>query len=351
MLNRIIAFSVYNQWIIAVLALGLIVLGVNELKHLPIDAVPDITDNQVQVITVAPSLGATDMERFITYPIEQNCMNIPGLKKLRSFSRLGLSIVTLVFEEDVNIYWARQQVTEKLKSAEEMIPKGIAVPFLAPVTTGLGEIYQYILKPQKGYENVYSLTDLRTIQDWVVRKHLLSIKGVADVSSFGGKLKQYEVQIDPSVLNAYQVTIQDIYQALSLNNTNSGGSYIEKEHNALFIRTEGLFQSIEDIQNTVIKSQKDGTPLFIKDVAQVKEGHAIRFGAMTYNDYGEVAGAVVMMLKGENSSQVIQNVKKQIQEIQKILPKGVELVPYLDRTKMVNNAISTVSNNLMEGAL
>lgn len=351
MLNRIIAFSVYNQWIIAVLALGLIVLGVNELKHLPIDAVPDITDNQVQVITVAPSLGATDMERFITYPIEQNCMNIPGLKKLRSFSRLGLSIVTLVFEEDVNIYWARQQVTEKLKSAEEMIPKGIAVPFLAPVTTGLGEIYQYILKPQKGYENVYSLTDLRTIQDWVVRKHLLSIKGVADVSSFGGKLKQYEVQIDPSVLNAYQVTIQEIYQALSLNNTNSGGSYIEKEHNALFIRTEGLFQSIEDIQNTVIKSQKDGTPLFIKDVAQVKEGHAIRFGAMTYNDYGEVAGAVVMMLKSENSSQVIQNVKKQIEEIQKILPKGVEIIPYLDRTKMVNNAISTVSNNLMEGAL
>ncbi|GIV43002.1 MAG: acriflavine resistance protein B [Bacteroidia bacterium] len=351
MLNRIISFSLYNQWMIAVLVLGLITLGVSELKHLPIDAVPDITDNQVQVITISPSLGATDMERFITYPIEQNCMNIPGLKKMRSFSRLGLSIVTLVFEEKIDIYWARQQVTERLKAAEEMIPKGMATPFLAPVTTGLGEIYQYILKPQKGYEQIYSLTDLRTIQDWIVRKHLLSVKGVADVSSFGGKLKQYEVQIDPSVLNAHHITIQEIYQALNANNTNSGGSYIEKENNALFIRTEGLFSNIQDIENTVIKNYPNGNPLLIKDIAKVKEGHAIRFGAMTYNDYGEVAGAVVMMLKGENSSQVIQNVKKQIQEIQKILPQGIEIVPYLDRTKMVNNAISTVSTNLMEGAL
>lgn len=351
MLKKIITISVYNQWIVAVWVLGLIYLGIQELNRLPIDAVPDITDNQVQIITIAPELGATDMERLITFPIEQNCMNIPGLNKMRSFSRLGLSIVTLVFEDAIDIYWARQQVTERLKSAEELIPSGISKPFLAPVTTGLGEIYQYILKPKKGYENLYSLTDLRTIQDWIVRKNLLNVKGVADVSSFGGYLKQYEVQIRPSVLNAYHVSIDEIYNALQANNQNSGGSYIEKENNALFIRTEGIFKSIEEIQNTHIKVQQNGNPLYIKDVAEVNEGHAIRFGAMTYNAEGEVAGAVVMMLKGENSSIVIQNVKKRIEEIQKMLPKGVELVPYLDRTKMVNNAIETVSTNLMEGAL
>ncbi len=351
MLSRIISFSVYNRWIIGVLVMGLGLLGILELQRLPIDAVPDITDNQVQIITVEPSLGATDMERFITYPVEQNCMNIPGLQKMRSFSRLGLSVVTLVFEEETDIYWARQQVTEKLKAAEELIPKGLATPMLAPVTTGLGEIYQYIIKPKKGYENLYSLSDLRTIQDWIVRKQLLSVKGVADVSSFGGKLKQYEIQIQPLVLSAYHVTLQEIANALESNNQNSGGSYIEKENNAIFIRTEGLFQSIQDIENTVIKIQKNRTPLFIKDVAKVVEGHAIRFGALTYNDYGEVSGAVVMMLKGENSSQVIQNVKKQIDKIQQTLPKGLEIVPFLDRTKMVNNAIDTVSTNLMEGAL
>ena len=351
MLNKIIAFSIKNKLIIGLFILALIGYGSYQFTQLPIDAVPDITDNQVQVITTAPSLGAPDVERLITFPIEQSNSNIPGLKEIRSFSRFGLSLITIVFDDDVDVYWARQQVTERLKLAQEQIPKGIGSPELAPVTTGLGEIYQYVVKAKHGYETKYNATELRTIQDWIVRRQLLGVRGVADVSSFGGKLKQYEIAINANKLKSYNININDVFTALENNNENTGGAYIEKKSTVLYIRSEGLIGTIDDIKNIVVKNTSNGTPLLINDVADVRIGNAIRYGALTYNDEGEAAGAVVMMLKGGNSSQVIKNVKERITQIEKTLPEGVEIEPFLDRTKMVNNAISTVSKNLMEGAL
>ncbi|CAN5382903.1 CusA/CzcA family heavy metal efflux RND transporter [soil metagenome] len=351
MLNKIIAFSIKNKLIIGLFILTLIGYGSYQLTQLPIDAVPDITDNQVQVITVTPSLGAPDVERLITFPIEQANSNIPGLKEIRSFSRFGLSLITIVFDDDVDIYWARQQVTERLKIAENQIPKGIGTPELAPVTTGLGEIYQYVLKPKHGYEAKYNATELRTIQDWIVKRQLIGVKGVADVSSFGGRVKQYEIAINSNNLKSYGITINDVFTALEKNNENTGGAYIEKASTVLYIRAEGLIGNIEDIKNIVVKNTSNGTPLLINDVAEVRIGNATRYGAITYNDEGEVAGAVVMMLKGDNSSRVIKDVKEKIAQIQKTLPEGVELEPFLDRTKMVNSAIGTVTQNLLEGAL
>ncbi|HET6225602.1 MAG TPA: CusA/CzcA family heavy metal efflux RND transporter [Bacteroidia bacterium] len=351
MLNKIIEFSIKNKLIIGLFVLVLVGYGAYEVTRLPIDAVPDITDNQVQVITVTPSLGAPDVERLITFPIEQANSNIPGLKEIRSFSRFGLSLITIVFDDDVNVYWARQQVTERLKIAEESIPKGVGSPKLAPVTTGLGEIYQYVLKPKPGFETKYGPIELRTIQDWIVKRQLIGVKGVADVSSFGGKVKQYEIAVNPAMLKSYNITINDVFNALEKNNENTGGAYIEKASTVLYIRTEGLIGNIDDIKNIVVKNISNGTPLLLNDVADVRIGNATRYGAITYNDEGEVAGAVVMMLKGDNSSRVISEVKEKITQIRKTLPEGVELEPFLDRTKMVNSAIGTVTRNLMEGAL
>lgn len=351
MLNAIIRFSVKNKLIIGLLVIVLIGFGSYEVTKLPIDAVPDITSNQVQVITVAPSYGATDIERLITFPIEQVNNNIPGLIEIRSFSRFGLSLVTIVFDDATDVYWARQQVAERLQKVQTVIPAEIGTPELAPVTTGLGEIYQYVVRPQKGYENKYDATELRTIQDWIVRRQLLGVQGVAEVSSFGGKLKQYSIEVDPAKLFSYGININDVFTALEKNNQNTGGAYIEKAATVLYIRSEGLAGSKEDIENIAIKRTASATPLFIRDVAEVKIGHATRYGAMTFNDEGEVAGAVVMMLKGANSSAVIKNVKDRIEQIQKTLPEGVVIEAFLDRTKMVSHAIGTVKTNLLEGAL
>lgn len=350
MLKHIIHFSIHNKLIIGLFTLTLIVFGIFELQKLPIDAVPDITSNQVIVITQAPSYSALDIERLVTFPIEIANSNIPGLKEIRSFSRFGLSLVTMVFEDNIDIYWARQQVGERLNQISAEIPESIGTPELGPVATGLGEIYQYVVKPKPGYEHKYDAMSLRTIQDWNIRRQLLGVKGIAEVSSFGGKLKQFHVVIDPKKLNATGITLFDVYNALAANNQNTGGSYIEKNATAIFIRTEGLVGSKEDILNIPLKSLK-GTPLLLKDVADVVEGHATRYGAVTYNDQGEVAGAVVMMVKGANSNEVIKNVKDRIEQIRPTLPEGVEIEPFLDRTKMVNNAINTVKTNLLEGAL
>jgi len=351
MLNKIIAFSINNKLIIGLFMGALVFYGIYETTKLPIDAVPDITNNQVQVITIAPSFGATDIERLVTFPIEQANTNISGLKEIRSFSRFGLSLVTIVFDDETDIYWARQQVAERLQKVQTQIPSGIGTPELGPVSTGLGEIYQYVVRPKKGFEEKYNETELRTIQDWIVRRQLLGVKGVAEVSSFGGKLKQYEIAIHTNKLQSYGLTISDVFNAVEKNNQNTGGSYIEKGATTLFIRSEGLIGTIEDIQNIAIQTSASGTPLFIRDVAEVKLGYATRYGAMTYNDEGEVSGAVVMMLKGANSSDVIKNVKERVAQIQKTLPEGVVIEPFLDRTKMVNNAIGTVEKNLLEGAL
>ncbi|AZI26727.1 CusA/CzcA family heavy metal efflux RND transporter [Pedobacter sp. G11] len=351
MLNRIIGFSVKNKLIVALFTIALIIYGVFELFKLPVDAVPDITNNQVQIITVAPSYGATDIERLVTFPVEQASSNIAGIKEIRSYSRFGLSLVTLVFNDDVDVYWARQQVSERLIVVQESIPDGIGKPEMGPISTGLGEIYQYVVRPEKGYEGKYDITELRTIQDWVVRRQLLGVKGVAEVSSFGGKLKQYQVAISPGKLQSHGITIADIFDALESNNQNTGGAYIEKQSTVLYIRSEGLIGNKEDIENVVIRSNKDGAPLLIRDVAEVVIGAATRYGALTYNNQGEVSGAIVMMLKGANSNVVIKSIKEKIAEIQKTLPQGVVIEPFLDRTNMVSNAISTVQTNLLEGAL
>ena len=351
MLTKIIEFSIRNKLIIGLFTIALIGYGAYETSRLPIDAVPDITNNQVQVITIAPSFGATDIERLVTFPIEQANTNIPGLKEIRSFSRFGLSLVTIVFDDATDLYWARQQVTERLQKVKGQIPAGIGSPELGPVSTGLGEIYQYVVRPKEGYEKKYDETQLRTIQDWIVRRQLLGVKGVAEVSSFGGKLKQYEIAVDPNKLQSYNITIEDVFMALEKNNQNTGGAYIEKGPTVLFIRSEGLIGNVDDIKTICVRATENGTPLFIRDIAEVSIGHATRYGAMCYNDQGEVAGAIVMMLKGANSSEVIKNVKTRIALIQKTLPEGVIIEPFLDRTKMVNNAIGTVEQNLLEGAL
>lgn len=351
MLNRIIEFSVRNKLIIGLFIIGLVGYGSYQVTQLPIDAVPDITNNQVQVITIAPSFGATDIERLVTFPIEQANSNIAGTKEIRSFSRFGLSLVTIVFDDATDVYWARQQVAERLQQVQTQIPPGIGIPSLGPVSTGLGEIYQYVVKPKPGYEKKYDATQLRTIQDWIVRRQLLGVQGVAEVSSFGGKLKQYEIAVNPNKLNAYNITINDVFAAIEANNQNTGGAYIEKGPTVLYIRSEGLIGNMQDIENISIANKNNSTPLFIRDVAEVKTGYATRYGAMCYNDEGEVAGAIVMMLKGANSSAVIKKVKERITQIQKTLPEGVEIEPFLDRTKMVNNAIGTVQQNLAEGAL
>jgi heavy metal efflux system protein len=303
------------------------------------------------VITRSPSLAASEVERLITFPVELTMATIPHLTEIRSFSRFGLSVVTIVFTDDTDVYWARQQVFERLTQAQAQIPAGVGNPELAPVTTGLGEIFQYVLRVKPGFAHKYTPMDLRTVQDWIVRRQLLGTQGVADVSSFGGYLKQYEIAVDPAKLRAADVSIDEIFAALEQNNQNSGGAYIDKQPQAYFIRSEGLIGSLADLGQVVVRSPPGGGPLLIRDVAKVQWGHAVRYGAMTYNDQGEAVGGIVMMLKGDNSSEVIANVKARIQQIQTSLPDGLEIEGFLDCTKLVNSAIGTVGLNLAEGAL
>ncbi|MBM3443935.1 MAG: CusA/CzcA family heavy metal efflux RND transporter [Bacteroidetes bacterium] len=351
MLNRIIHFSVKNKFIVLLCIIGWVVWGAVELLRLPMDALPDITSNQVQVITVSPTLGAMEVERLITFPIEQASSNIPGITEIRSISRFGLSVVTLVFQDDRDVYRCRQQVAERMSAIRSEIPPEAGSPELAPVTTGLGEIYQYVVKPKKGYEDRYNLTELRTIQDWIIRRQLLGTPGVADVSSFGGKLKQYEVAIEPGRIQSLGISLDQVYEALQKNNQNSGAAYIEKGPSLLFIRSEGMARSIEEIGNIRVAAAASGTPILIRDIAEVRIGSPIRYGALTYQDQGEVSGAVVLMLKGANASEVVKGIELRMRQIEKSLPEGVEIKTFLDRRKMVTRTLNTVKTNLLEGAL
>ena len=350
MLNKIIYFSIKNKLVVGLFTLALIIWGGYSLSKLPIDAVPDITDNQVMVITVTPTLAAQEVERLITFPVEQTMASIPNIKEIRSFSRFGLSLVTVVFNEKVDIYWGRQQINERLNPAADQIPKGLGTPEMAPVTTGLGEIYQYVIHAKPGYEKKYDAMELRTIQDWIVKRQLLGTPGVAEVSGFGGYVKQYEIAVNPDKLNSMNVSIDEIFTGLEMNNQNTGGAYINKSPNAYFIRSEGLVTSIEDIEKIVIKTNNN-TPVLIRDVATVQFGNSVRYGAATRNGQGEIVTGIVMMLKGANTSEVINNVKARIEQIKKTLPEGVDIEPFLDRKKLVDNAIGTVTTNLIEGAL
>ncbi len=351
MLDKIIAFSIHNKFIIGLMTLSLIIWGVWSASKLPIDALPDITNNQVQIITLCPTLAGQEVEQLVTYPIEQSIANLPDLIELRSISRFGLSVITAVFDDKVDIYFARQLINEKLKEAEEKIPSGIGRPELAPVSTGLGEIYQYIIHPEKGSEEKYTAMDLRTMQDWIVARQLYGTPGIAEVNSFGGQLKQYEVAVNPDRLIAMGISIPEIFTALEQNNENTGGAYIDKKPNAYFIRGVGLIGSFEDIKNIAVKNNPNGIPILIKDIAEVRLGSAVRYGALTYNGEVDAVGGVVMMLKGANSAEVVNRVKEKMKTIQKSLPKDVVIEPYLDRTDLVNRAISTVEKNLIEGAL
>lgn len=298
MLDNIIRFSISHKLFIGLLTILLIIWGVWSATKLQIDAVPDITNNQVQIITVCPTLAGQEVEQLVTFPIEQSIANLPDLEETRSISRFGLSVITVVFEDDVDIYFARQLVNEKLKEAELNIPEGIGIPELAPVSTGLGEVYQYILHPKKGSEHKYNAMELRSMQDWIVARQLNGTKGIAEVNSFGGELKQYEVAVNPHRLKAMGVSISDIFNALALNNQNTGGAYIDKKPNAYFIRGIGLITSLEDVKNIAVKNVTGSVPIFVKDVAEVKFGSAVRYGAMTYNGEVDAVGGIVMMLKG-----------------------------------------------------
>lgn len=350
MLDHIIKFSIKNKLVIGFLTLLLIIWGIWSATRLAIDAVPDITNNQVQIITVCPALAGQEVEQLVTFPIEQRIANIPGLAETRSISRFGLSVITVVFKDDVDIYFARQLVNEKLRQAEEEIPQGIGIPELGPVSTGLGEVYQYIIHPKKGSEKKYSAKDLRTMQDWIVARQLYGTPGIAEVNSFGGELKQYEVAVDPGRLRSMGVSIPEIFTALKENNENTGGAYIDKKPDAYFIRGIGLATSLEDIRNIAVKNS-GGIPVYVKDVAEVRYGNAIRYGAITYNGEVDAVGGVVMMLKGENSNEVVKRIKEKMPVIRRSLPADIQIEPFLDRTDLIGRAISTVQQNLIEGAL
>lgn len=350
MLDKVIHFSVNNKFIIGLFTIALIIIGGYSVATLPIDALPDITNNQVQIVTTSPTLATQDVEQFITYPVEQAIKPIPKIVELRSVSRFGLSVVTVVFEESADLYWARAQISERLKEAENVIPKSLGTPEMAPVSTGLGEIFQYVVFPEKGYEKKYDATQLRTIQDWIIKPQLIGTPGVAEVNTLGGLMKQYEIAVSPDRLRAMDVSITEIFAALEANNENTGGAYIDKKPYAYFIRSIGMVSNTYDIGKIVIKN-RGGIPVLVRDVARVQTGSSVRYGATTKDGKGEEVSGMVMMLKGENSGEVTARVKDKIEQIKKSLPQGVAIAPFLDRTKLVGQAISTVEKNLIEGAL
>lgn len=349
MFQKLITYSIRHKLVIGVLSIALAIWGVWSLVHLPFDSTPDITDNQVQVITQAPSLGAQEVEQYVTTPVEMALANIPRIRERRSISRSGLSVITLVFDDAADIYWARSQVSQVVEQLEKELPKNTETE-MGPIATGLGEIYHYTIRAKEGYEHKYSLTQLRTMQDWIVRKQLSGTPGVAEVSGWGGYVKQYEVAINTDQLNASGVSVSEVFDALQRNNANTGGSYIEQNSNQYYIRGIGVVKNLEDVANITVKTV-DGTPVKVGDVAKVQLGHATRFGAVTRNGEGEVVAGIAIMLKGENFQEVIKNVKERINQIQKSLPEGVVIEPFIDRTNLVDRVEGTIARNLIEGGL
>ncbi len=350
MLEYIIKFSIRNKLMVMLFTATLVGFGIYSLTRIPIGAVPDITNNQVQVITTSRNLSTQDVEQFITWPVELEMANLPGVKEIRSISKFGLSVVTIVFEERLGTYLPRQLIAEKIKSASEKIPEGFGVPEMGPISTGLGEIYQYILDAKPGFDSVYSPMDLRTLQDWQVKRQLSGIPGVVEVNTWGGYLKEYEVAVDPERLQAAGLTIGELFTALEKNNHVTGGGYIEKNNQSYFIRGEGLASSLEDVENMVVTA-RGGIPVLVKDVARVGFGHATRFGAITGNGEGEKVLGQVMMLKDANSKEVIEAVKTRVAEIQETLPEGVYINPFLERSALIAKTTKTVAENLILGFL
>jgi cobalt-zinc-cadmium resistance protein CzcA len=350
MFQKIIALSLRNKALVLLATTFIVAAGINSVRHIPLDAVPDITNNQVQVVTISPSLSGEEVEKFITHPVELAMANVPGRQELRSISRYGLSVVTVVFEDDVPQMLARQYVSEQILLATENIPPGMGTPELMPITTGLGEVYQYVLEVDDAYKNLYNLMDLRTIQDWIVKRQLGGIKGIVEISTFGGYLRQYEVAVDPMRLNALELSIEDVIKALEINQGNTGGGYVEQGPSAIYIRSEGIITSLDQLEIIPV-STREGQPILVRDLATVNFAPALRYGAMTMDGKGEVVGGITLMLKGANSYEVVNEVKQRIEKIQKSLPPGIHIYPYLDRTELIQKTISTASTNLIEGGI
>jgi cobalt-zinc-cadmium resistance protein CzcA len=350
MLEKIIHYSIHHKLVIFLFTALLIGFGTYSLTQIPLGPVPDITSNQVQVITTSQNLATEDVEKYLTYPVELEMANLPGVTEIRSISKFGLSVVTVVFEDDMGTYLPRQLIAEKIKLAEETIPSSFGKPFMGPISTGLGEIYQYIIDVEDGFEDRYSIMDLRTIQDWIVRRQLSGIEGVVEVNTWGGYLKQYEVAINPERLRAVNVDLADIYAALQKNNDIAGGGYIEKTNESYFVRAEGLVESLEDIENIVIEN-RNGNPVYIRDVASVGFGHANRFGAITANGEGEKVLGQVMMLKDADSKATIDRVKARLEEMKSSLPEGIIINGFLDRSELIDKTTHTIAENLILGCL
>ncbi len=348
MIGSLIRFSVAHRLLVLMVVGIMIGAGIYSLRRLPIDAVPDVTNVQVQILTAAASLAPLEIERQITFPVEVAMSGLPDIAEIRSVSKFGLSAVTVVFNDSVNIYFARQLVQERLSQAREQIPANIGAPEMGPISTGLGEIYQYELKASK--EGEYDAMALHTIQEWNVRRQLLGVPGVTEVNSFGGLDKQYQVRLDPAKLQAYGLTLRDVHEAVARNNANVGGAYIEKGAEQYLLRGIGLVTSTNDIARIVVKTGKEGVPVYVGDLGEVVIGAAVRQGAVTADGKGEIVAGIAMMLQGENSRAVVQRVKQRVEQIRKTLPKGVELIPFYDRTELVDRTIWTVVKNLMEGA-
>lgn len=350
MFSKIISFSIRNKFIVLLFTAAIALVGLYSLSQIPIGAVPDVTNNQVQVITTSRSLSTQDMEKFVTYPVELEMANLPGVKEIRSVSKFGLSVVTIVFEDDMGTFLPRQLIAEKIKSASSRIPEGFGSPEMGPITTGLGEIYQYILDVAPEYKDQYSPMELRTIQDWIVKRQLSGIPGVVEVNTWGGHLKQYEVAIQTQKLNAFNIRAREVFTALEKNNSVTGGGYIEKVNQAYFIRGEGLVGNLKDIENIVVTT-RNSIPIYIKDVAKVGFGSAPRFGAITGNGEGEKVLGQIMMLKDADSKRVIEAVKERVAAISKSLPEGVYINPFLDRSELIGRTTFTVTENLVLGCL
>ncbi|RKF03701.1 cobalt-zinc-cadmium resistance protein CzcA [Tenacibaculum lutimaris] len=350
MLSKIIEFTIKNKFIVLLFTSFIVGFGIYSLSQLPIGAVPDVTNNQVQVITTSRNLSTQDIEQFITYPVELEMANLPGVKEIRSISKFGLSVVTIVFEESMGTYLPRQLIAEKIKAASEKIPEGFGSPEMGPITTGLGEIYQYILDVKPEFKDRYSTTNLRTIQDWVVKRQLSGIPGVVEVNTWGGHLKQYEVAINTQKLNAMNISAKEVFTALENNNSVAGGGYIEKVNQSYFIRGEGLAKTLEDIKSIVV-TNKEGMPIYVKDVATVGYGSATRFGAITANGEGEKVLGQVMMLKDASSKDVIEAVKERVASIEKSLPEGVFINAFLERSELIGKTTFTITENLVLGCL
>ena len=345
-MHRLIDFSLKNKFLVLMLTAVMVGAGIYSMLRLPIDAVPDVTPNQVLVLTQAPGLGPVEVERFITFPVETAMSGLPGITEIRSVSRFGLSSVYIYFDEGTDIYFARRLVMERMPEAREAIPAGFDSPAMGPISTGLGEIYQFEVRGEG-----MSLMDLRSVLEWDIAFKLRSVPGVVEVNSYGGELKTYEVQLDPDKMVSHKVSLDRVFEALEQNNANAGGGYIERAQEQYVIRGEGLVERVSDLDNIVVSAAEDGTPVYIKNLGQTQLAARVRQGAVTRDGKGETVTGVVMMLMGENSRVVAERVREELEEIKKSLPPGVTVDTYYDRTELVARTIRTVETNLVEGGV